>query len=113
MPESMRDEFSYAARVRSGAIGGQVKPGIFQAALNTVALEYALAVLGRRGPISTKTRGLITVKNLEDYTTAGAILLVLLLMIATAWWWLPQKWQACEQLYDNKPAQIFCLLASQ
>lgn len=49
MPESMRDDFSYAARVCSDAVGGRVKPGIFQAALNTVVLEYALAVLDRRG----------------------------------------------------------------
>ena len=50
-------------------------------------------------------------KTLDDYTALGAIVLVLLLMVATAWWWFPQKWQACERLYDNKPAQIFCLLA--
>jgi hypothetical protein len=50
-------------------------------------------------------------KSLDDYTTLGAIVLVLVLMTATAWWWFPQKWQACERLYDNKPAQIFCLLA--
>ncbi|NBT53173.1 MAG: hypothetical protein EBT12_16785 [Marivivens sp.] len=54
-----------------------------------------------------------TVKNLEDYTTAGAILLVLLLTIATSWWWFSQKWQACKRLYDNKPAQIVCTLASK
>ena len=52
-------------------------------------------------------------KSIDDYTTIGAILLVLLLTIATAWWWLPQKWQACQRLYDNKPAQIFCLLDSK
>jgi len=46
MPETMRDEFSYAARVCSDATGGQVKPGIFRVALNTAALEYAHAVLG-------------------------------------------------------------------
>ena len=46
MPETMRDEFSYAARVCSDATGGQVKPGIFRVALNTAALEYARAVLG-------------------------------------------------------------------
>jgi hypothetical protein len=45
MPETMRDEFSYAARVCSDATGGQVKPGIFRVALNTAALEYARAVL--------------------------------------------------------------------
>jgi hypothetical protein len=46
MPETMRDEFSYAAKVCSDATGGQVKPRIFRVALNTAALEYARAVLG-------------------------------------------------------------------
>jgi hypothetical protein len=46
MPETMRDEFSYAARVCSDATGGKVKPGIFRVALDIVALEYARAVLG-------------------------------------------------------------------
>lgn len=45
MPETMKDEFSYAAKVSSDATGGQVKPGIFRVALNTSALEYAKAVL--------------------------------------------------------------------
>jgi hypothetical protein len=45
MPETMRDEFSYAARVCSDATGGKVKPGIFRVALDIVALEYARAVL--------------------------------------------------------------------
>ena len=49
MPETMRDEFSYAAKVCSDATGGQVKPGIFRVALNTAALEYAQAVLARWG----------------------------------------------------------------
>jgi hypothetical protein len=47
MPETMRDEFSYAARTCSDAMGGRVKPGIFRVALNTAALEYARAVLER------------------------------------------------------------------
>jgi hypothetical protein len=45
MPETMRDEFSYAAKVCSDATGGRVKPGIFRVALNTAALEYARVVL--------------------------------------------------------------------
>ena len=45
MPETMRDEFSYAAKVCSDATGGKVNPGIFHVALNIVALEYARAVL--------------------------------------------------------------------
>jgi hypothetical protein len=49
MPETMRDEFSYAARTCSDAMGGRVKPGIFRVALNTAALEYAQAVLARWG----------------------------------------------------------------
>jgi hypothetical protein len=49
MPETMRDEFSYAAKVCSDATGGQVKPGIFRVALNTAALEYAQAVLCSMG----------------------------------------------------------------
>ena len=47
MPETMRDEFSYAAKTCSDAMGGAVKPGIFRVVLNTVALEYARAVLAR------------------------------------------------------------------
>jgi hypothetical protein len=49
MPETMRDEFSYAAQVCSDATGGQVKPGIFRVCLNHTALEYARAVLIRWG----------------------------------------------------------------
>jgi hypothetical protein len=45
MPETMRDEFGYAAKVCSDATGGQVKPGIFRVCLNHTALEYARAVL--------------------------------------------------------------------
>jgi hypothetical protein len=47
MPETMRDEFSYAAKVSSDATGSQVKPGIFRVCLNHTALEYARAVLNR------------------------------------------------------------------
>ncbi len=47
MPETMQDEFSYAAKVCSDATGGKVKPGIFRVALNTAALEYAQEVLTR------------------------------------------------------------------
>jgi hypothetical protein len=43
----------------------------------------------------------------------ASAVIVLMLMVAIAWWWLPQKWSACQKLYDNKPAQIFCLLASK
>lgn len=50
MPETMQDEFSYAAQVCSDATGGQAKPGIFRVALNTAALEYAQAILARYAP---------------------------------------------------------------
>jgi hypothetical protein len=49
MPETMRDEFAYAATTCSDATGGQVKPRIFRVCLNTAALEYARAVLDRWG----------------------------------------------------------------
>jgi len=49
MPETMRDEFSYAAQVCSNATGDKVKPGIFRVCLNTAALEHARAVLARYG----------------------------------------------------------------
>ncbi len=49
MPETMQDEFSYAAGACSDALGGRVKPGIFRVTLNTAALEYARAVLARWG----------------------------------------------------------------
>ena len=45
----------------------------------------------------------------DERITVAAAVLVLVLMTASAWWWLPQKWQACQKLYDNRPAQIICL----
>jgi hypothetical protein len=55
MPETMRDEFSYAAKVCSDAMGGQVKPGIFRVALNTAALEYARSVLAHFSEVFAET----------------------------------------------------------
>ena len=49
MPETMRDEFAAVSSVYSTATGGQVEPGLFRVVLNTVALEYARAVLARWG----------------------------------------------------------------
>ena len=54
MPETMRDEFAYAATTCSDATGGQVKPEIFRVCLNTAALEYARAVLDRWGTSNLK-----------------------------------------------------------
>jgi len=47
MPKAMRDEFAAVSDVYSTATGGNVKPGLFRVVLNTVALEYARAVLTR------------------------------------------------------------------
>lgn len=62
MPEIMRDEFSYAAKVCSDAMGGQVKPGIFRVALNTAALEYAALY----SESHHQTRGFMTVDNAHE-----------------------------------------------
>jgi hypothetical protein len=35
----------------------------------------------------------------------------LILAIAGSCWSLTQKWHACQKLYENKPAQVMCLLA--
>lgn len=79
MPETMLDEFSYAAKVCSDATGGQVKPGIFRVSLNTGALDYARAVLARWGtsanqpvPVSKRLPGP------EDCDAEGG-----------CWWWHP------------------------
>jgi len=42
-----------------------------------------------------------------DKTGALIISVTLIAVVSTAWW-LPQKWQACTNLYDNIPAQIIC-----
>lgn len=49
MPETMCDEFSYAAKVCSDATDGQVEPGLFRRCLNTAALEYARVILAHYG----------------------------------------------------------------
>jgi hypothetical protein len=79
MPETMRDEFSYAAKTCSDAMGGRVKPGIFRVALNTAALEYAQAVLQRWGrpaikPVPVAER----LPGPGDCDTEGE-----------CWWWHP------------------------
>jgi hypothetical protein len=49
MPETMRAEFSFSAKVCSDATGAQVKPGLFRVVLNTATLDCARAVLARWG----------------------------------------------------------------
>ena len=46
---ALRDEFAAVSDVYSTATGGQVKPGLFRVVINTVALDYARAVLARWG----------------------------------------------------------------
>ena len=40
------------------------------------------------------------------YTIVALVLAIQIIALA---WWLPQKWQACQRLYDNRPAQLVCL----
>ena len=40
-----------------------------------------------------------------------AVIVVLVLVALLNAWWLPQKWQACQKLYDNQIAQVICLLS--
>ena len=85
MPEAMRDEFSYAAKVCSDVTGGQVKPGIFRVCLNTAALEHARAVLARwgnhRGILGSSPQPVPVSERLpgpEDCDAEGR-----------CWWWYP------------------------
>jgi hypothetical protein len=88
MPETMRDEFSYAATVCSDATGGQVKPGIFRVCLNHSALEYARAVLARWGsrtpaPIPLSERYPNLRPDGDDFSKDGCL-----------WWYEPRlKWR--------------------
>jgi hypothetical protein len=79
MPETMRDEFSYAAQTCSDAMGGAVKPGIFRTVLNTVALEYARAVLSSWGqPAATPIPVAERLPGPEDCDADDG-----------CWWWHP------------------------
>ena len=49
--------------------------------------------------------------NADQRIYLSSILITFVVLIAVAWWWMPQKWSACQKLYDNKPAQVFCLLS--
>ena len=77
MPETMRNEFAAVSDVYSTTTGGQVKPGLFRIVLNTVALEYARAVLARYGNRTPAPIPLSERQPTEaDYTTDGE-----------AWYW--------------------------
>jgi len=52
----------------------------------------------------------IPTKHIMTNPKAFLIIAFLAALIAFNWWWLPQKWHACQRLYDNKPAQVMCLL---
>ena len=48
----------------------------------------------------------------EDFWLWAAIaaqVAIVLIGLATTVWWIPQKWQACQKLYDSRPARIFCV----
>ena len=47
----------------------------------------------------------------RDFSFIPVAALVLAIQISLAIWWIPQKWAACQRLYDNLPAQIVCLSA--
>lgn len=48
---------------------------------------------------------------LDDILKVISAFVILALVIIQAWWWLPQKWQGCQKIYDNRPAQIMCFLS--
>jgi len=48
--------------------------------------------------------------SLDEKLSLSAIVVTLIVMISLLIWWMPQKWQGCQKIYDNRPAQIFCLL---
>ena len=48
---------------------------------------------------------------MTDRHWLAAIVIALILQISIAIWWIPQKWNACQKLYDNLPARIVCLSA--
>lgn len=48
---------------------------------------------------------------LDDTLKGIAAFAVVALVIAQLCWWLPQKWQGCQKIHENRPAQIFCLLS--
>jgi len=46
---------------------------------------------------------------MTDKTTAFVAALFFIFVVVANCWWLPQKWQACQKLYDNQIAQVICL----
>ena len=111
MPETMRDEFSFAAKTCSDVTGGQVKPGIFRVCLNTAALEYARAVLAHWGTLNlAETRSsLEPIPVSERPPEAGDFD-----ELGRVWWWYPETagtlgyWQweagAMERQEDEQPS---------
>jgi hypothetical protein len=47
----------------------------------------------------------------DSKLTLLSALLVLTVFVVVGFWWLPQKWQACQKLYTNRPAQIVCFMS--
>ena len=46
---------------------------------------------------------------MTDRAVIAIAVIVASIQISIAIWWIPQKWNACQRLYDNLPAQIVCL----
>ena len=49
--------------------------------------------------------------NTDTRIALGFALIYLVVVLPAAWWWVPLEWSACQKLYDNKPAQVICLLS--
>lgn len=47
--------------------------------------------------------------TLEERIYLAAMTAVLVLILAGAIWFIPQKWHACQKLYDNLLAQVLCV----
>lgn len=45
----------------------------------------------------------------EERIYLAAMIAALSLVLAGAIWFIPQKWHACQKLYDNRLAQIICV----
>lgn len=45
----------------------------------------------------------------EERIYLAGIIAVLALTLAGAIWFIPQKWHACQKLYDNRLAQVLCV----
>jgi hypothetical protein len=47
----------------------------------------------------------------DDRLKFIAALMVIAIVIAVNIWWLPQKWQMCQRLFDDRFAQVTCFMS--